>query len=67
MKHRTFTFSLLLNNFQVTKFKPLRLYRNPVFLVREYKHKIDSGVVKSQAELARIVGLSRSSIKYIET
>jgi len=39
---------------------PKKTYRNPIYLVREYKKMIDSGEVKNQAELARIIGISRA-------
>ena len=41
---------------------PKKTYRNPIYLAREYKKMIDSGVVKNQAELARIKGISRARV-----
>ncbi len=42
-----------------------RIYRNPIYLAKEYKKMIDSGEVKTQAELARIKGISRARITQI--
>ena len=41
------------------------IYRNPIYLAREYKQMIDSGKVKNQAELARIKGISRARVTQI--
>ena len=43
----------------------VRIYRNPIYLAKEYKKIIDSGKVKNQAELARIKGISRARITQI--
>jgi len=45
------------------KNKPV--YRNPIYLAKEYKKMIDSGQVKNQAELARIKGVLRARITQI--
>ena len=42
-----------------------RLYRNPIYLAKEYKEIINSGEVKNQAELARIKGISRVRVTQI--
>jgi len=42
-----------------------KTYKNPIFLAREYKHVIDSGQVKNQAELARLKGISRARFTQI--
>ena len=42
-----------------------RIYRNPIFLAREYKKMLDSGEVKNRAELARIKGISRARVTQI--
>jgi len=44
---------------------PMKIHRNPFHLAREYKYMIDSGEVKSQAELAKIKGISRARITQI--
>jgi len=40
-------------------------YRNPIYLAKEYKKMIDSGEVKSQAELARLKDISRARVTQI--
>jgi len=42
-----------------------RIYRNPIYLAREYKQIIDNGQVKNQADLARKLGISRVRIHQI--
>jgi len=39
-----------------------RIYRNPIYLAREYKRMIDNVQVKNQSELARKLGISRVRI-----
>ena len=43
----------------------MKIYRNPVYLAKEYKQMIGSGEVKNQAELARIKGISRARVTQI--
>jgi DNA repair protein RadC len=45
--------------------KIARIYRNPIYLAKEYKKIIDSGEVKNQAELAKIKGISRARVTQI--
>ena len=62
---RTFIYQF---NFQITvksPSPPMKIYRNPVYLAKEYKQMIDSGEVKNQAELARIKGISRARVTQI--
>ncbi len=42
-----------------------RLYRNPIYVAKEYKKMIDSGEAKNRAELARIKGISRARVTQI--
>ena len=42
-----------------------RIYRNPIYLAREYKQMIDNGQVKNQSDLARKLGISRVRIHQI--
>ena len=42
--------------------KPIRTYRNPVFLAREWKKMLESGEYVSQSDLARKVGVSRARV-----
>jgi ParB-like chromosome segregation protein Spo0J len=44
---------------------PMKTYRNPIYLAKEYKEMIDSGEAKNQAELARIKGISRARVTQI--
>lgn len=43
----------------------VRIYRNPIYLAREYKRMIDNGQVRNQSELARKLGISRVCIHQI--
>jgi len=43
----------------------VRIYRNPIYLAREYKRVIDSGQVKNRSELARKLGVSRVRVYQI--
>ena len=42
--------------------KIVRIYRNPIYLARDYKRMIDKGQVKNQSDLARKIGISRVRI-----
>jgi len=51
---------------KVTKVNQIiRIYRNPIYLAKEYKWMIESGKVKNQSELAQLNGLSRARITQI--
>lgn len=39
--------------------KTVKTYRNPIFLAWDYSNQIKSGEVKSEADLARKLGISR--------
>jgi len=41
------------------------IYRNPIYLAKEYKQMIDNRQVKNQADLARKIGVSRVRIHQI--
>ena len=59
---RTFTSTF---NFprKVTKANQIsRIYRNPIYLARDYKYLIDNDQVKNQSDLARKLGISRVPI-----
>jgi len=45
---------------RVNKIK--HLYRNPIYLAKEYEQMIDNGQVKNQSGLARKLGISRVRI-----
>ena len=45
------------------KTKPV--YRNPIYLAREYKQIIDNGQVKNQSGIARKLGISRAKVTQI--
>ena len=62
---RTFT-SIFYFPHKVTKANQIiHIYRNPIYLAREYKQMIDNGQVKNQADLARKLGISRVRIHQI--
>ena len=51
---------------KVTKANQIaRMYRNPIYLAREYKQMINNGQVKNQSGLARKLGVSRVRIHQI--
>ncbi len=41
------------------------IYRNPIYLAREYKQMIDNGQVKNQSGLAQKLGISRARVTQI--
>jgi DNA repair protein RadC len=41
------------------------MYRNPIYLAKEYKKMLYSGKIKNKAELARIKGISRARVTQI--
>jgi len=43
----------------------IRIFRNPIYLAKEYKEMISSNQVKNQSELARKLGISRARITQI--
>ncbi|GAG23025.1 unnamed protein product [marine sediment metagenome] len=45
--------------------KIVRIYRNPIYLAKEYKQMIDNRQVKNQSGLARKLGISRVRIHQI--
>ena len=62
---RTFIYQFY---FQATVKKPStpkKTHRNSIYLAREYKKMINSGEVKNQAELARLMGISRARVTQI--
>jgi len=44
---------------------PVKTYRNPIYLAKEYKKMINLGEVKNQAELVRTKGISRARVTQI--
>ena len=59
---RTFTTIFYFPHKEKKANKIVRLYRNPIYLAKEYKQMIDNGQVKNQADLARKLGISRVRI-----
>ena len=43
----------------MTKPKPQKVYKNPIYTALEWQDMLDSGRFKSKAELARYLGVSR--------
>jgi len=62
---RTFTSTFYFPHKATKTNQITHIYRNPIYLVKEYKQMIDNGQVKNQAELARINGISRARITQI--
>ncbi len=44
---------------RIARIKPIRTYRNPIFLAREWKKALETRKYPSQAALARELGVSR--------
>ena len=62
---RTFT-STFYFPYKATKTKKIKhIYRNPIYLAKNYKRMIDNGQVKNQSGLARKLGISRVRIHQI--
>ena len=62
---RTFIYQFY---FQITfkkSLSPKKIYRNPIYLAKEYKKMIDSGETKNQSELAKLKGISRARVTQI--
>ena len=47
------------------KSRPQRLYRNPIYLAREWQKAFESGDCSSKADLARKMGVSRARVTQI--
>jgi len=62
---RTFTATFYFPNKATKANKTARVYRNPIYLAKEYKQMIDNGQVKNQSDLARKLGISRVRIQQI--
>jgi hypothetical protein len=62
---RTFTYQFYFQTVVKKPSPPQKIYRNPIYLAREYKKMIDKGKMKNQAELARIKGISRARVTQI--
>ena len=59
---RTFTSTFYSSHKTTNTNQIKRLYRNPIYLAREYKRMIDNSQVKNQSGLARKLGISRVRI-----
>jgi DNA-binding transcriptional regulator YdaS (Cro superfamily) len=44
------------------RIKPLRTYRNPIFLAREWAEAMESGDFRSQRAFVRAIGLSQARV-----
>jgi len=62
---RTFIFKFYFKTVTKKTPSPKKIYRNPIYLTREYKNMIDTGEVKNQAELAKVKGVSRARVTQI--
>ena len=56
------TLQIFLNRAQHKAIAPRRTYRNPVILAQEWQAMIDDGQVRSRAELATRLGVSRARV-----
>ena len=62
---RTFTFTFNFPHKATKSNKTKSVYRNPIYLAKEYKQMIDNGQVKNQSGLARNLGISRARVTQI--
>ena len=62
---RTFIFKFYFKTVTKKTPSPKKIYRNPIYLAKEYKEMIDTGEAKNQSELARIKGISRARVTQI--
>jgi hypothetical protein len=53
------------NRRRMGRLRPVRTYRNPIFLAREWKRMLDSGEYASQTALAQKIGVSRARVNQI--
>jgi len=62
---RTFTSTFYFPKKVIKANQIARIYRNPIYLAKEYKQMIDNSQVKNQSDLARKLGVSRVRIHQI--
>ena len=62
---RTFTSTFYFPRNTMKANKIARIYRNPIYLAREYKEIIDNRQIKNQADLARKLCISRARVTQI--
>ena len=62
---RTFTITVYFPQELQKQEKPCRNYRNPIYLAKEYAKITNSGQAKSEADLARKLGISRVCVNQI--
>ena len=47
------------------RIKPIRTYRNPIFLAREWAEAMESGNFRSQRAFAKAIGLSHARVSQV--
>jgi hypothetical protein len=47
------------------RIKPIRTYRNPIFLAREWAEAMEAGNFRSQRAFARAIGLSHARVSQV--
>ena len=62
---RTFIYQFYFQKSAKKSFTRKKIYRNPIYLAKEYKEMIESSEVKSQSELAKLKGISRARVTQI--
>ena len=62
---RTFTSTFHFPSKVIKATQITHIYRNPIYLAREYKRMIDSGQVKNQSNLAHKLGISKVRVHQI--
>jgi len=62
---RTFTSTFYFPHKATKTNQTKHIYRNPIYIAKEYKKMIDSSEVKNQSELAKLKGISRARVTQI--
>jgi len=53
------------NRWRMGRIKPIRTYRNPIFLAREWAVAMEAGNFQSQRAFARVIGLSHARVSQV--
>jgi len=61
----TFTFTFYFPHKTMKNKSVIKIYRNPIYLAKDYRKIIDSGEVKNQSDLAKLKGISRARVTQI--
>ena len=60
-----FDYGLEADRRRMGRIKPIRTYRNPIFLAREWAEAMNGGNFRSQRSFARAIGLSHARVSQV--